>query len=353
MASLYISYHDVTNGALKVVEGGVTRSTGALSYASYVVENGNPGSGMYTGAKTSITLDGSATPHIAYQIDFGTVQAVKHAVRVAPGSGNCATAAGNGWQCDPIHLDSDIGDYIDIDVGPGGVANIAFYTANDTDAYPMLATKTASASPCSQSAQWTCAPIRHTGQDTGQYVSLEIAPGGTKHLAYRNSTMESLEWAENVGSGGNCGPSGNAWQCEWIDTIGAGNLASGVAMVTDSAGYPVIAYQDVESGDHDLKIARPVHTAPWDPNPNCGPFNLFYTWFCETLDAGNLTHSEAVGGLSMAMNVNGEAAVAYREVFDPIMSPLQYRLKVALESGILFTDGFESGNTSRWSATTP
>ena len=351
--SLYISYHDATNGDLKVIAGGVTRSTGAFSYSHYVVEDGNPGSGTFVGKRTSITFDADGTPRIGYQVDFGSVQAIKHAKRVAPGSGNCGAAAGYTWQCDPVHLDFDIGDHIDIDVGPGGVSYIAFYTANDTNTYPMIATNVASAALCNASTEWSCGPIRNTGNDTGEYLSLEILSGGIRSLAYRNATMESLEWTQYVGPGlGNCGPGDDSYQCEWIDDIGPASSPSGIDMEPDDDGNPVIVYQDASSGDRDLNIARPVGGLPGSGG-NCGPLSPFmeFMWLCETLDAGNINHAEAVGGLSIAMNANGEAAVAYRELFGT--PPDEGRLKVAMEPISIFLDGFESGNTSRWSATMP
>ena len=49
------------------------------------------------------------------------------------------------------------------------------------------------------------------------------------------------------------------------------------------------------------------------------------------------------------MKAFGEAAVAYRELNDPIVTPEERRLKVALEpTSIVFIDGFESGDTSAW-----
>ena len=353
-AKIYITYYDVLNGSLKVFEGEVDRETGALSGGSYVIESGDPGNSVYIGTETSVDLSGSGTPHVAYQVDLGAAQAVKYAMRVAPGTGNCGEGSGAGyWQCSNVQLDIGIGDFIDLDIGPGGIPNIAFSTTNDTYTYPMIATLVGSGGTCNNTDLWRCAPIRNVNEDTGEHLSFEIAVGGVKQLAYRNSTMESLEWAKYVGPGnGNCGPGDNSYQCEWIDDIGPGTSPAGIDMKTDSGANPIIVYQDLESGYEDLKIARPVGGLPGSGG-NCGPLSPFmeHMWLCEILDEGNLSHEEAVGGLSIALNANDEAAVAYRELFG--LPPLDGRLMVAIEPISIFLDGFESGNTSRWTVTVP
>ena len=87
--------------------------------------------------------------------------------------------------------------------------------------------------------------------------------------------------------------------------------------------------------------------------PNCGPDSgIMYEWFCETLEEGSIASSYAHGGLSIDLTANDEAAVAYRELFwDTVIE--KGRLKIAIEPFSIFLDGFETGNTSRWSAAVP
>jgi hypothetical protein len=356
VAKLYITYHDVTTGSLKVLDGSVGRNSGSLSFHTYVIDRGDPGSGLLIGTKTSVDITAAGAPHIGYQVDLGAAKAIKYATRVADGTGNCGEAPFvDSWQCDSVQLDFDIGEFIDTDVGPGGVPNIAFFTDNAPDTHPMIATYVGSGGSCNSSDEWQCAPILRPNYDRGRYLAFHIANDGTKHLAYRNDTSESVEWARYVGPGaGNCGPgAGDSWQCEWIDDVGPEPLPSGIAMVTDPANHPVIAYQSGSSGFQDLKIARPYVVTDWNPTPNCGPIDLFHTWVCETLDEADLSHAEAVGGLAIAVNPQGEAAVAYRELFDPIISPVEGRLKMAMEPGLPFAHGFEFGDTSGWTASVP
>ena len=359
IAGVWISYYDVTTGSLKVAHSRIDRATGlVVTEESYIVDLGDPGgSGVLKGTRTSVTIGGSGNPFIAYQVELGgATRAVKYAYKLAPGFGNCGYGAGlDSWQCESVHIEDGIGDYLDIDEGPGGTRYIAFSTTHDTNAYPMIATKvTSPPAPCNASSDWSCAPIRNTGNDTGEYLAFESAVGAVKHLAYRNATAESLEWAKYVAPGnGNCGPGDDSYQCEWIDDIGPGTSPAGIDMKTDSGGNPIIVYQDLESGFEDLKIARPLSATPWGPVPNCGPNpGIMYEWFCETLETGSLASSYAYGGLSVALNANDEAAVAYREDFFDLATH-RGRLKIAMEPISIFLDGFESGATSMWSAVVP
>ena len=349
IGTYYVSYYDSTNGALKVIEGTIDRETGVMTKFIRFIDRGDPGGEVYTGKYTSIDVGGSGTPHIAYQVDVGALQGIKYATRVAEGTGNCGEGdVENDWECSHVHLESDIGEFIAIDVSAGGTPSIAFSTAFALDTYPVLATRVVSGGTCNNSDLWNCEGVRHMGNDTSDWLAFVIGDNAQPHLFYRNATTESLEWATFVETGGNCG--GLRWECRTIESIGYDSLLSGIAAEIDDDRNPVVVYQDVESGNLDLKIARPREALNYSAAGNCGPLSptMFHTWRCETLDAGDLSHDEAVGGLSISMDSRGQAAVAYRELFDPISSPEEGRLKVALEPTWIFADGFESGNTSAW-----
>ena len=162
--------------------------------------------------------------------------------------------------------------------------------------------------------------------------------------------------AKSVGPG-NCGPS-DAWTCQLFDSAGdvgqynsiavggEGPTSMGIAIEEDDNGFPIIAYQDVPVpiGSAALKIARPYAAVDWNPNPNCGPIDLFYTWVCEMMEGGGASLDEA-DAVSLTVNTAGEALVAYREL-DSYPFPAEGSIKVAYESAEIFSDGFESGNTS-------
>jgi hypothetical protein len=144
-----------------------------------------------------------------------------------------------------------------------------------------------------------------------------------------------LGYAEWVGSGGNCGFNSVSlqweWQCDEIDDMGTSLTSMGVALAEDGAGYPIIAYQDASDdlAPAALNVARP-HVA-LDPNtvPNCGPQDLFLTWYCETIDGGGAYIDEA-GSVSLAVNSAGLATIAYHEL-DNYPYPVEGNLKVAYQ----------------------
>ena len=147
-------------------------------------------------------------------------------------------------------------------------------------------------------------------------------------------TSGTLEYAEWVGSGGNCGFNSVSmqweWQCDEIDDMGTGLTSMGVALAEDGAGYPIIAYQKVSELDPAcLKVARP-HVA-LHPNivPNCEPQDLFLTWYCESIDGGG-SHTDEAGSASLAVNTAGLATIAYHEL-NNYPYPAEGNLKVAYQ----------------------
>jgi hypothetical protein len=188
---------------------------------------------------------------------------------------------------------------------------------------------------CGPGNSWYCRRVHQPALDTGKYVSLYVEDSGLAHIAYHNATNGTLEYAEWVGSGGNCGFSSISmqweWQCDEIDDMGTSLTSMGVALAEDGAGYPIIAYQD---GSDDqapvaLQVARP-HVA-LDPNtvPNCGSQDLFLTWYCECIDGGG-SYTDEAGSVSLAVNSAGLVTIAYHELYS-YQFPPEGNLKVAYQ----------------------
>ncbi|MEN8164803.1 MAG: hypothetical protein ABFS37_11795 [Acidobacteriota bacterium] len=356
VANLFISYYDVTNGSLKVLEGTVDRATGSLSYSTNIIEAGDTTEHYYVGTRTAVVVDALfGWAHIGYQVRNPNSEHIRYTKRVVQGTGNCGEgAAANAWECDTIHIGTNVGEFIDIDMLDESWLHMAFIDADESYTFPVLARKVgAGGGNCNGSDSWVCAPIRLACNDIGEWVSLVVGGDGSVHLAYSNSTMDTVEWATNVTSGtGNCGSGSYSWDCRWIDDVGSPAVLPGIDIETDDDFNPIIVYQVEEGWDVNLKIARPLEALSWPASGNCGPLSPSYfpTWRCETLDVGGVSYAHAAGGLSIAMNGNGDAAVAYRSLD---LYTDEGFLKVAMEPASIFTDGFESGDTSRWSGAVP
>jgi len=111
------------------------------------------------------------------------------------------------------------------------------------------------------------------------------------------------------------------------------NLIShvGVSLAVDSAGYPIIAYQDasVDLAPAGLKVARPAPAVGLLIG-NCGappPNGLFMYWQCETLDNGG-AHSSVADYAAISISPSGLAVVAYSD-YDDYYD--EFNLKVAYQ----------------------
>jgi hypothetical protein len=330
---LIITYYDATNGALKYAA--CQCSLSSCSCSTYTIDSGNPGISVYKGLHTSVKYDSNDVLHVAYQY-YGaySADAQLYARRVAPGTGNCGegAVAGN-WQCDLIHNAEGVGMYASLDVDGDNDPSIAYYDA--ANGYPWVAAHIGSGGNCGPGNSWYCRRVHRPTLDTGKYVSLQVEDNGQPHISYHNVTSGTLEYAEWVGSGGNCGFSSQSlrfeWQCDEIDVMGTSLTSMGVGMSMDGAGYPMIAYQDASDqlAPAALRLARPM--VALDPNtvPNCGPEDLFLTWYCEIIDGGGSWTDEA-GSVSIAVNSAGLATIAYHEL-DSYAYPVQGNLKVAYQ----------------------
>jgi hypothetical protein len=320
---LGISYYDATNAALKF----------ALYYthnsrSTQIIDRGNPATGDSVGLHTSLRFDSNGVPHIAYERgQLLTDEELRYAYAVSDGSGNCGEDWGAGyWQCDVVDSGSGVGIYASLDLDGNDNPTIAYYdSVND---YPWVAVYDES------SDTWTRRRVHQPTLDTGRYISLAVEDDGWMHIAYHNVTSGTLEYAEYVGTGGNCGLDISSmqyeWQCDEIDDMGTSARTMGVSMVLDGAGRPVIAYQDKSEVlfPAALKIARPASAV--GIQGNCGPkFLGFFLWRCDIVDGGSLQRDEGES-LSLALNSAGLATIAYHE-FDQSGSFDEGNVKVAFQ----------------------
>jgi hypothetical protein len=177
--------------------------------------------------------------------------------------------------------------------------------------------------------------------DTGKHVSLVLDDDDYPHLAYQNVTSGTLAYAEYVGSGGNCGYdsfNGYKWQCSEIEAMGTPTGYRPMSIGVDEAGYPIIAYQDTTggSGAATLKMARPIGALgpPFPYSGNCGPaFSPLpfprLSWQCDVVDGGGTATDEG-GSVSLVMDSNGLATIAYHE-YRFMLPDSSYSLKVAYQ----------------------
>jgi hypothetical protein len=339
---LGIAYYDNTNHSLQYALYSCFFS--CTWYYTTVDSSSDPGDTI--GQYASLKFDSNGSPHIAYYAyddadawpDIFANYGLKYA---HVSSGSCG---GGAWQCDFVENSIfQTGLYPSLDLNGANEARIAYYYAANGDL--RYASAGASGGNCGPGGNtWQCDTIDgDTGSnpDVGLFPSLYVDKViDNPKIAYYDKTNGNLKYAE-IPSGNDtyaCGPliSGlfHLWRCVPVDSMGA-NLIShvGVSLAVDSAGYPIIAYQDasVDLAPAGLKVARP---APAVGLPlgigNCGappPGGLFNWWQCETLDYGG-AHSSVADYVAIGISPSGLAMVAYSDYEDYYD---EFNLKVAYQ----------------------
>jgi hypothetical protein len=212
-------------------------------------------------------------------------------------TGNCGPGR-NTWQCNTVDSAGIVGQFNSL-AEVGGLPAISYYDATNQDLKYARYLGGATTGNCGPGGNtWQCDTLDSPG-DMGQYNSLAVV-GGQPAISYYNGFPGfDLRYARYLGGAttGNCGPGSNTWQCETVDGPGTIGITNSLA---DVGGLPAISYLDFGT-NVDLRYARHLGGAT---TGNCGPGGN--TWQCDTLDsAGN------VGSNSSLAAVGGFPAIGY------------------------------------------
>jgi hypothetical protein len=292
-------------------------------YYFKTVKNGNNGYKLldldsYPSGKMdsqpSLIMDINGYPYIALIVDGSPYDYLIYIHPVESG-GTCAAVGGVDWMdCDTILIGSSIAEDPSIAIASNGTPRIAYYNPGVgalVYAYPFGDPSKANCGPFND---WRCITIDGT-LNNGKYPSVAIED--ETYIGYYNYSTGALMVAQYVGGGGNCGNDWNGylyvnrWQCDQIDQVGPEVTKMGLSLVVDGAA-PVMAYMDSTGYQTTVKLAQPVGRLGMDVG-NCGPIDLFYTWYCETLAQGQY----GLGGeIDMTINKSGAIFMAYLESDD-------------------------------------
>ena len=298
-----IAYYDATNGKLKYAYG---KMCPTCYWYKYTIDKPILFPTDNKGQYTSLKYHSDGTPYIAYYFEnTGGVDALMVASYVGSGGGgNCGHGSATGeWQCDTIQTGEQVGKYASLALDGSDRPSIAYYDGvNNALMYAQYGTT------------WFIRKILPA--NSGQYASLYVDNGDIPHIAHYDSSNGKLGYAVWVGYGGNpnCGPNNvpkMEWRCDDIDSVGTSTHPKGVSLAVDAAGYPIIAYQKYGS----LNVARPAAALGLLVG-NCGPQNLFYTWYCETIDPFQSLGPVINGNfVSIDLSSSGLATIAYYNQF--------------------------------------
>ena len=304
-----ISYHDETHGALKFISW----TCGPLVCTIHnKVTVTAPVSMLFNlGLYTSFRFDPSGIPHIVYQQtnSFSNIDALKIANFVDSG-GNCGEGSAVGkWECGTIDSGEGIGQYASLDLTYDGTPYIAYYDANLGNL--KIAYYTGFADPdCYLTNGWNCPVIDSIG-NVGQYASITAQHSPSDKLfrvAYYDRTNKHLKYYDSD------------FGALFVDEMGSSPSHMGISMDVDNDGLPIIAYQQILSGDFetsDLRVARPYLAFDDGNFGNCGdtpPDYLFTYWRCNPIDDSGQYLNEA-DFVSVAVKSTNLAVVAYSEFY--------------------------------------
>jgi hypothetical protein len=303
-----ISYHDVTNGALKYISWTCSQLTCTIHNKVTIATPGLPI--LNLGLHTSLRFAPDGTPHIAYHTrnSMNGIGNLKYASYVASG-GNCGEGSAAGkWECTTIDSGPGIGKYASLDLTYDGSPYMAYYDAGNGNL--KMAYYTGIADPdCYADNGWMC-PILDSVGDVGLYPSLTAQRTDDDQLfriAYYDATNDMLKYTDE------------AWEPLDVDFMGSSTSTfMGISMDVDKNGAPIIAYQQVQPGDYSrptLNITRPYFVYDEYIFGNCGdtpPGYLFTYWRCNILDNAGQYVWEA-DFASVVVKSSGLAAVAYSE----------------------------------------
>lgn len=176
----------------------------------------------------------------------------------ATGPGTCSDTD---FDCTTIATGggSGVGTYTSVAIDPSGVPWVAYHDAANDDL--ELAHYVGSGGSCNGSTAWSCATIDATGVDNsgdgsgrgwvGAGATLGFDPAGNPWIAYRqddDATVANrvLRVARFVGAGGT-GCATTSWSCTTVD--GTADVGSNPSLAFDGSGKPWVTYYDATGTD--------------------------------------------------------------------------------------------------------
>ncbi|MCX7668472.1 MAG: hypothetical protein N2439_00170, partial [Anaerolineae bacterium] len=200
-----ISYHDYTNGALKLARrtGDGTGPSASPWQVEMVEDEGDVG--LYT----SLALDAGDQPHILH---FDLTHSALRYVVWQDGA----------WHSEQIDQSGRVGEYSSLMLDAAGVAHVSYYDGeNGRLKYARWTGRT-----------WSVATV-DAGPGVGLYTSLALDQTGEVHIAYQDGNKFDLKYTRY-------GPTG--WHTETVAAVG--EAGAHAALAVDSAGRPHISYYD-------------------------------------------------------------------------------------------------------------
>jgi len=182
---------------------------------------------------------------------------------VATGLPGEAHAQAYSWTTVTVDAEGDVGECTSIAVDASGDPTIAYYDGTNSDLKFAICDRSASANGnCDQTADWSMVTVDTEG-DVGDDTSIAVDVDGDAVISYRAITNSDLKFAicdRSASANGNCDQPSD-WSIVTVDAAGTSAMQTSVAV--DGDGHPMISYNVVELG---LRFAICDRTASTNGN---------------------------------------------------------------------------------------
>lgn len=220
-----VSYYDADTYALKYGQYAWSQPLQAHRWTTYTIHSGSAVTRY--GQHASLVFGSTGTPHIYDHRSVPLFQdndALMYAYRVS---------SGGDWQCSAVDTGNDAGQYTSAYHAAGDWGHAAYHDGGN-DQLKWAYHVPSSGVGCNPSTgEWTCDVI----DAGGKYASADATLGSGMQVAYYGAAAE-LRYADFVGPGeGSCGPS-DTWICSMLDTIGTSSYPIGIALAVDRNDSP-------------------------------------------------------------------------------------------------------------------
>lgn len=211
----HISYYDNWNSDLKYAHWN------GLYWNIQIIESTG-----YVGGYSSLRVDSTDKPHIAYQEGIPNFD-LKY-----------ASLLDSGWEIQNVDSFGYVGFFASLALDMNDNPKISYVEMINGSQNNSL--KFASW----EGTKWTIEVVDSTG-DVGRFNSLDLDSNGNAYISYFDGMNGILKYASQVDFG---------WNLELVDYEGyTGNLGSQTSIALDSSDYPHIAY--VDEKDFDIRYA--------------------------------------------------------------------------------------------------
>ena len=239
------------------------------------------------GQHNAIAFSPSTTkPYISY---YNAIAKDLRLIYPVESNGNCGPD--NGWYCETVDSQGDVGQYSSIDYFSQAGTNkigIAYFDATN-HALKAAIWSCPTFLPCG----WSISMIEQGTigvSNFGRYASLKFDALGAAHITYYNENSfinDSLKYASYVGSGGNCGigSATGKWLCETV--VSGANTGAHSSLDLTSNDAPYIAFTVTSSNE--VRVCNRTGTS----------------WACATID------NASYGFPSLVLDQSNHAHIAY------------------------------------------